>query len=92
MVDESKVEQLLEVIRDQDIEEDALDELVHECAQQESLAEVNNANDPDEQEEVISGSEVRASEINNSGWRSQVEYLLQHNTAEWLEEYIRGIR
>ena len=72
------------------LEEDALDDAVHECAQAGSLDELNSTDDDAEQEDIISSSEIDASEINNGGVESQIEYLLRHNDAATVEQLIRS--
>ncbi len=71
------------------IPDDALDDAVHDCAQAEGLDELNALEDPDEQEDHISERERVASAINNGGFESQIEYLLEHTSVEEVERLIR---
>ena len=56
--------------------------LVHDCAQDAGLAELNGLEDAAEQEDHIGGVEEDASALNNAGLGCQVEYLLEHNSEE----------
>lgn len=57
-------------------DEDALDMLVHDAAQEDSLASVNSTDDENEQEAIIASREAFASDINNGGFVAQVQYLM----------------
>jgi hypothetical protein len=89
-VDLDTLERLVELAEGLGVDETDLDEVVHECAQGETLDELNGTDAVEEQEEIISGSEERASEINNGGLESQIEYLLLRNSEAEVEELIRS--
>jgi hypothetical protein len=57
-------------------DESALDELVHDVAQDECLDDLNQLNDFDDQEDHTSDVENNASDINNGGYDAQIGYLL----------------
>jgi hypothetical protein len=70
--------------------EDALDGAVHDAAQEETLDRLNATEGEDGQEDVLSAAERKASEVNNGGVRSQIEYLLEGLDREAVERLIRG--
>jgi hypothetical protein len=69
--------------------DDALDEVVHDLAQEDTLDELNGTDNEDEQEDIISGSEERAGDINNGGFEDQVKFLLERCGARETERIIR---
>lgn len=64
------------------VDETALDDLVHETTQAESLDELNSTDDPARQEAIIASSEGYGSEINNGGFEDQIAYLLSQGVTE----------
>jgi hypothetical protein len=80
------VDELVELAESLGVEPEDLDVIVHEVAQDCSLGELNSTDDEDEQEEIISGSEGRASTINNGGLESQLEFLVER----WGEDEVRA--
>jgi hypothetical protein len=67
-----------------------LDEMVHDIAQEEGLGTLNNIEDEDDQESHISCVEEYASTINNGGYETQIDYLLDQGvTIEEIESELR---
>ena len=64
------------------VSEDALDEAVHDTAQEVHLAELNSLEDEEDQEDHISRIERLASNINNGGFFEQAQFLLENDWAE----------
>ena len=87
---EDQMTRLLSLVVSLGLEEDALDDAVYDCAQEESLGSLNAEEDPEEQETIIGESESRASEINNGGFESQIEYLLENSGYEETERLLRA--
>jgi polyhydroxyalkanoate synthesis regulator phasin len=88
-MDEAELERRVRLANELSLPDEALDDAVHDCAQDETLGELNGTDAKDVQEDLISSSEERASKINNGGIKSQIEYLLQHNDAATVEQLIR---
>lgn len=65
-----------------------LDELVHDLAQELGLDRLNALEDPADQDGHISEQESTASAINNGGLDSQIEFLMEHNGQEVVEQLI----
>jgi hypothetical protein len=61
--------------------EDALDDLVHDAAQESRLPELNALADPGDQERHIEAAEVMASEVNNGGLEEQLRFLLEEEVS-----------
>jgi hypothetical protein len=83
------LERLVQLANELRLPQDALDAAVHDCAQDETLGELNATDSKGEQGKIISSSTERAANINNGGIESQIEYLLQHNDAATVEQLIR---
>ena len=64
--------------------EGALDDAVHDCAQNVNLGELNSLEGEADQEAHISAHESDASDVNNGGSDRQVAYLLKHTDADDL--------
>jgi polyhydroxyalkanoate synthesis regulator phasin len=89
ITDAAELERLVRLANELSLPDEALDDAVHDCAQDETLGELNGTDAKDVQEDLIGSSEERASKINNGGIKSQIEYLLQHNDAATVEQLIR---
>jgi hypothetical protein len=76
MTNEEIAERLATEFDSCDVPEDILDMMVYDNAQEDTLGDLNETDDEDKQEEIISGSEARASDINNGGFEEQILYLL----------------
>jgi len=63
-------------------DEDALDELVHTTCQSDVEEALNSTDDEAEQEEIIGRAEHKASEINNGGFQSQIQFLIESGYSE----------
>jgi hypothetical protein len=74
---------------DLDLSEDALDDAVYDLAQEVELDTLNSLEGEDEQEEHIAAREALASGINNQGFETQIDFLLQLNSPEEVERLIR---
>ena len=72
-----------------DLPEDALDDAVHDLAQEVELDTLNTLEDEDDQEGHISERERVASAINDGGFESQIAFLLEHNSPAEVERLIR---
>ncbi len=71
------------------VQAEDLDEAVHDLSQQLGIWDVNSTDNLIEQELFILESEAEASEINNGGLDSQIEYLARHNERCVVEEIIK---
>lgn len=87
----SDTKRLLQVIIEVNLEEDALDDLVYDSAQEKTLSQLNATDDENEQDRIIKEAERWASTINNGGFESQVEFLLRFDSADLLEQLIRDL-
>ena len=84
---EKLVSELVEHARQVGASEDALDELVHDVAQECGLGDLNKLEDPDEQVAHIGSVEKSASEINNGEIEEQIRFLLKQGvTPERIRE------
>jgi hypothetical protein len=72
-------------------DDSALDELVYETVQKVGLAALNELPDPADQEFHFADRELQASQINNSGFERQIEYLLRAGvSSQAIEEALCG--
>jgi hypothetical protein len=78
---EGQVRELLEHARRVGAPEDALDDLVHDTAQECGLGDLNELEDPDDQEAHIGSVEESASRINNGGLEDQLRFLLERGVS-----------
>ena len=77
-------EQLLELVayaKQVDAPEDALDDLVHDTAQESKLSDLNALADPADQEQHIRDTEAMASRVNNGGLEEQLRFLLEEEVS-----------
>lgn len=89
-VDPAVVGQLLDLVKSLDAPETALDDLVHDAAQEAGLGTLNTLEGEQEQEDHISGVESDASEVNNRGFEGQITFLLEQGVArEEIEKALR---
>src|SRR5262245_54335406 len=84
-----EVNRLSQLLKDLRVDEAYLDDAVHTCAQAYWDPQLNEAENEDEQDDIISRAEEDASIINNDGVESQLDYLIRHNSIEWVEGLIR---
>ena len=78
---EEGVEELVEHARQVGAPEDALDELVHDTAQECRLGDLNELESPQEQEAHLGSVEKSASDVNNMGLDEQIRFLLAHGVS-----------
>jgi hypothetical protein len=88
-VGQAELDRLIGLTIELGLPEDALDDAVYDCTQDQTLGELNATDDKDKQEHIIGSSEERASNVNSGGIESQIEYLLQHNDAATVVQLIR---
>ena len=69
------IEGLLQICRDRLLGCEDLDEAVHDAAEHAATTELNRTAAASQQEAILSDQASRASQINNSGLRAQVEFL-----------------
>ena len=81
MKTEKHVAELMEHARQVGSPEDALDELVHDTAQDCDLGDLNELDDPDDQVSHIGSVEESASSINNGGLEEQIRFLLKQGVS-----------
>ena len=81
-----QVSELAAYAKQVDAPEDAMDDLVHDVAQESKLSELNALAEPDDQERHIEATEAMASEVNNGGLAEQLRFLLEEGV---LPERIR---
>jgi hypothetical protein len=77
-----QVEELVAYAESLGLASEDLDHLVHDCAQDAGLAELNSLAGAAEQEDHISAVEEDAAAVNNGGLDSQIEYLLEHGSED----------
>ncbi len=65
-----------------------LDEFVHTCHQEVGLTHLNSLEDGEAQDDHITALEREASSVNNGGVEAQIEYLLEHNSAESVADML----
>jgi hypothetical protein len=83
-----ELEELKTLVADLRLNDNALDEAVHECAQNVGLARLNEESDEAAQESAIKASEQTAFEINNHGVGGQLRYLLEHSEYESVRDAV----
>lgn len=74
---EKAIEQCLRVIRENHVPEDLLDDIIIDMEMDAIVNELNATDDEDRHEEIISGAEHKASEINNRGLEAQIRHILE---------------
>jgi hypothetical protein len=75
-------ERLAAEFEESGVPDDALDDMVHDKAQEYTVGELNETEGEDKQEDIISWTEVTASYINNGGFEEQILYLLKAGVSE----------
>ena len=70
------IEALLQICRDRGLRCEDLDEVVHDAAEEAASSQLNRTTQASVQEAILSDHASRASQINNSGLRAQVEFLV----------------
>jgi hypothetical protein len=88
---QTEVEQIENVAIELGLDAEDLDEVVHDLAQEVALDELNTLEKQDDQEEHVSEREAFASDINNGGLADQIEFLLQHNSADEVRKLLNDI-
>ena len=73
---DAHVQRLIALVITPETPENALDELVHDHAQEQDLDDLNTEEDESHQEKAIGETERSASDINNGGFESQIRFLL----------------
>ena len=61
--------------------EDALDDLVHDVAQESRLGDLNELESPQDQEAHVGSVEKSASDVNNMGLDEQLRFLLEQGVS-----------
>lgn len=88
---QTQVAQLQQVASQLHSDEDALDELVHETAQEVGLDTLNTLAADAAQDAHITTIEQAASEINNGGFETQLVYLLAARVSpETIREHLQA--
>jgi recombinational DNA repair ATPase RecF len=70
------IEALLQICRERGLRCEDLDEVVHDAAEKAATSQLNRMAETSQQEAILSDYGSRASRINNSGLRTQVEFLI----------------
>ena len=70
------IEALLQICRDRGLCCEDLDDDVHNAAEAAATSQLNRTTQASLQEAILSDHAARASQINNSGMRAQVEFLV----------------
>ena len=78
---EEQVLELTAYAKQVEAPEDAMDDLVHDAAQESRLSDLNALADPNEQERHIEATEAMASEVNNGGLAEQLRFLLEEEVS-----------
>jgi hypothetical protein len=86
------VEQLVACAEELGLSSADLDLLVHDCAQDAGLPELNELASRAKQGEHIGNQEATASAINNGGLAEQIAFLLQHNSGEEVRRLLDGLK
>ena len=69
------IEALVQICRDRGLRCEDIDEVVHDAAEEAATSQLNRTAAASQQEAILSDRASRASQINNSGLRAQVEFL-----------------
>jgi hypothetical protein len=75
----TNIQLLLELCERHGIEDLDVDPLVHDMVQEKGLDKLNEAQEDEAQEDLISSGEKFASNINNKGLESQLKFLLEND-------------
>lgn len=70
------IEALLQICKERGLRCEDLDEAVHDTAAEAATSRLNRTTQTSLQEAILSDHASRASQINNSGLRAQVEFLV----------------
>ncbi len=87
----TEVERLVILADELGLEASDLDDAIHDLAQEIGLDDLNSLEDGDDQEAHIAAVERAASNINNGDIENQIEYLLDNDTPESVEELLRRL-
>lgn len=91
LINELYVHNLVAVAEQRGIRDEDLDDKVHDICQELVQSRVNETDNDQEQENVISDAEGTASEVNNGGLASQLLFLLGNLGIVGTEEYLSGL-
>lgn len=71
------IEQCLKAARENDAPEGFLDDIIIDMETYAIINDLNRTDDENRHEEIISGAEHKASEINNRGLEAQIRHILE---------------
>lgn len=84
------IDALEDELEESGVDDDILDEIVHDIYSEKGTDEANTTEDPKAQEEYIDAALHQASEVNNRGFRSQVSVILTECGKEFGIKKIRA--